>query len=293
MILWRVLTSAVAAVSCLSVTALQAQIRASEYASVVQTVDGTTMTVTYSRPQVRGRDSVFGGVVHWGEVWTPGANWSTTFTVDKDVTFAGHEVPAGSYSVWFEVQPGTWTVILDPNAKLYHTNPPDSSDAQIRFAVQPDAGGPTEMLTWAFTEVRASGAVLTFAWADATIPFPIRVQSSMTYTVDAAVAEPLLGEWQTVFGQDTVAFTLVYRDGHLVNEWHDDWAPDGGDPAAWEDWLVFLGEGMFIPVMVHNGEIYDVETDLVIEFTPLEGRATAFEMRATDDELIATGWRVR
>ena len=72
-----------------------AQIRRSERGSVSQTVDGTTITVEYSRPQVRGRDSLFGSVVPWGKVWT-GANWATTFTANRPVTVAGHPVTPGT-----------------------------------------------------------------------------------------------------------------------------------------------------------------------------------------------------
>ena len=55
-----------------------AQVRASEAASVSQTVDGTKITIEYSRPRGRARDSLFGKVVPWGEVWTAGANLATT-----------------------------------------------------------------------------------------------------------------------------------------------------------------------------------------------------------------------
>src|SRR5207244_13352769 len=44
-----------------------AQVRASEPASISQTVDGTKLTVTYSRPRARTRDSLFGKIVTWGE----------------------------------------------------------------------------------------------------------------------------------------------------------------------------------------------------------------------------------
>jgi hypothetical protein len=50
---------------------LSAQMRASERGAVSQTIDGTVITIDYSRPQVRGRDSLFGGVEKWGAVWTP------------------------------------------------------------------------------------------------------------------------------------------------------------------------------------------------------------------------------
>ena len=40
-----------------------AQIRASELATVSQTVDGTVIKLEYSRPRLRGRDTIFGGEV--------------------------------------------------------------------------------------------------------------------------------------------------------------------------------------------------------------------------------------
>lgn len=70
-----------------------AQIRGSELGVIAQTIDGTTISVEYSRPQARGRDPVFGGIVHWGELWTPGANWATTVEVSKDVRLNGHDLP--------------------------------------------------------------------------------------------------------------------------------------------------------------------------------------------------------
>ena len=73
----------IAALPCL-VSPAQSQIRASERGSITQTIDGTTITVDYARPRTRGRAAVFGGEVHWKEVWTPGANMATTLEVSKN-----------------------------------------------------------------------------------------------------------------------------------------------------------------------------------------------------------------
>ena len=115
-----------------------AQVRASELGTVGQTIDGTIIAIEYSRPRARGRDSLFGGVVHWGEHWTPGANWATTFEVNRDIELNGHPVAAGKYSVWMVVQPDEWVIYLDPEARAFHTDPPDSTDVQIRFVVVPE-----------------------------------------------------------------------------------------------------------------------------------------------------------
>src|SRR5206468_7050387 len=63
-----------------------AQIHASEHFTLTQKVSTTTITMEGDRPVARGR-KLFGpdGVVKWGEVWTPGANWATTMEVDRDV----------------------------------------------------------------------------------------------------------------------------------------------------------------------------------------------------------------
>jgi len=46
--------------------ALEAQIRASELGTVSQTIDGTVISVEYSRPRARGRASLFGTkAVRW------------------------------------------------------------------------------------------------------------------------------------------------------------------------------------------------------------------------------------
>ena len=72
-----------------SPSAAAAQIRASEIGTMSQIIDGTKITMEYSRPRARGRDQLFGHVVHWNEVWTPGANWATTFETNKNITLNG------------------------------------------------------------------------------------------------------------------------------------------------------------------------------------------------------------
>lgn len=128
--------------------ALDAQILASEKGSVAQTVDGTTITVTYSRPHARGRTGLFGSRVHWGEVWTPGANAATTLNVTQDVVLEGRPVPKGTYSVWIVVTRGPWEMVLDKDTTLFHTQGPKPRPGQIRFAASRQKRPFLEALTW-------------------------------------------------------------------------------------------------------------------------------------------------
>jgi Protein of unknown function (DUF2911) len=291
-----VLGAALALVAVLPLP-LDAQIRASERARVSQTVDGTTITVDYARPRARGRDPLFGGVVHWGEVWTPGANWATTLEVDKDITLAGHPVPAGVYSMWMTVEPGNWEVVLDPEAKLFHTTPPAASDEQIRFSVTPAEGEPVEALAFYFPEYAASGTELRMHWGTTYVAMEIGVEASQRMTVTDAEAAPILGEYRMTMifgapeGQDPPVVPYdVYRgeDGSMrvKTSFGPEWPP-GMELML----LPTPAEGIFIPGLLVDGEFTDTLTETFMEFLIENGRAVSFEFRGDDDTLYARGGR--
>lgn len=63
-----------------------------------------SVSLTYSRPSVRGR-VIFGtkeqgALQPYGAYWRLGANESTEITFNKDVTFNGHALKAGTYRVY-------------------------------------------------------------------------------------------------------------------------------------------------------------------------------------------------
>lgn len=155
-----------------------AQIRASERGSVSQEADGTTITIDYGRPSAKGR-ALFGGIVHWDALWTPGANWATTLKADKNVSIDGHALPAGTYSVWAIPRAARWTIVLAKTAQRFHTNPPPSDDEQLRFDVRPDSAAThVEMLTWTFPEVRADTIIARMQWGTMSVPLRIVVPGS-------------------------------------------------------------------------------------------------------------------
>jgi hypothetical protein len=161
--------------------AVTAQVRLSERATVSQTVDGTVITLDYARPRVRGRSPIFGRRVHWGEVWTPGANMATTLEVSRDVTIDGHAVPRGRYSLWLVVDESErWTLLLDTTWSRFHTARPPEDGGLVRFPVRAASGPVTEVLTFSFPDVTDTGAVLQFQWDDRVIRIPITVAPTLT-----------------------------------------------------------------------------------------------------------------
>jgi hypothetical protein len=277
----------------LAAVPLAAQVKASERASVSQTIDGTVITVEYSRPLARGRDSLFGGEVKWNEVWTPGANSATTLEVSKDLSLDGHAVAKGKYSVWLVVRNGQpWTMVLDPRHKLFHTVHPDSTAEQLRYDVTPESGPFTEVLTWSFPEVRLAGTTLTMAWGRVRIPLRLAVTPSYTLRVPPRAALPYVGtfdlHWVDSSGTDSTSypFTLTSRDGTLHGEWQKAPFPEAGAFA-----LIPIRERWFTIASLRDGVVYDVMNDLTFEFTVAAGRAGSFEMRDEKDQLIAVGQR--
>lgn len=281
----------IAALATLAVSSgASAQVRASERGSVSQTVDGTVITIDYGRPQARGREPLFGAVVPWGKTWTPGANWATTLDVNRDILVNGHKLAAGTYSVWLKVEPDAWTAIFDPQFRRFHLNPPEESAQQLRFAVQPETCMHSETLTWSFSETNATGTTLRLAWGTTAVAFDIGVHPSRPLTVPADIAQRYVGRYRLVqnapLPEKEVVFDITYENEHLVARWEE--APS---PQLAQTWLVHLGEGMFVPAELEDGELFDIVTDLVFEFTPLEGPVSRFEMRALGDQLWGRGRR--
>jgi len=272
------------------------QIRASERSRVSQVVDGTTITMDFARPRLRGRPVIFGGAVHWGEVWTPGANMATTLQTDHDIVLDGHPVPKGKYSVWMVVDSGPrWTMVLDTVWEQYHEDRPPARPGQIRWLVTPAVGGTTEVLTWDFPAITATGGVLRMAWADRTVMLPFTVPPSHPVTTDVAEATPLVGTYRVQWlnpdgtpaswGRNQVV-EITYEKGALMARWAPRlWGPDD------RTYLIRLAPGWFTPGFIEHGEVVDVFTEWVLEFDQADGPRGGFEVRGERDVLWAKASR--
>jgi hypothetical protein len=280
--------------SAAATSGANAQVRASERAVVSQTIDGTVFTIDYARPRVRGRNPIFGGVVHWGEVWTPGANWATTLEVTRDAQLEGHSLAKGKYSMWMVVQPNAWTLVLDPKWERYHTEAPDSAKGQIRIPVRPETGPFTETLSWTMPEVGGDGTKLVMQWDTQRVTLTAKVRPKHPITVARNVAEPYLGRYSFAWvDSDTtqkMTVDLYYEAGSLKSHWE----PDASFyPQMQNSILARIADDWYIPALVKNGELWEMAADMVFEFTMSGGRATGFEVRDDRDNAIARAVRLR
>lgn len=280
-----------AAVLVLSAAEASAQIRASEIASVSQMVDGTTLTVTYSRPAARGRE-IFGAVVPWDVIWTPGANWSTKLFADKEIRLAGTPVPAGTYSVWMTPRrEGPWTLTLDPRAELFHFQKPDSTDAQIHIAVEARKSDHTETLTWAFPAYSGDAALLAMRWTWAEVPLEIVVPPSRRAVIAPEDRALYVGSYPMSvmpgIGYPTEGeFRVFERDGRLraslpfpIHE---------GDELEFD--LVPAGEHRFNAGLYHGEQLFNIEMGVIFEFD-VEGEQAEVTMRGIEGTAFGHGKR--
>ncbi len=268
---------------------IRAQIRASELATVAQTIDGTRITIDYSRPRARGRKEIFGTQdVGWNEVWTPGANFTTTLETTSDVKLDGHAVPKGKYSVWLVVrQSGPWSFVLDPRPHLFHMRHPDSTATQIRFPVRAESAPFTEVLTWSFPDIRATGATLAMSWINTRVSVEVDVPPSLVVELPVAAAAPYLGRYtfEPMSREDSAKkkqdqVVVTYENGVLKGRF------DPNVPYMNTFALIRIGPDSFAPGIYEKGVIYEVlRPDMIFDFTRAGDRATAVELRDADDKL--------
>ena len=249
----RNLTVAALLVSSLPIAA-SAQNR-SEKASVMQEIAGVTVTIDYYRPVARGREKLFGGVVHWGETWTPGANWATTLDVSRDFTLNGRDVPKGKYSMWMvPAEQGDWTVFLNKTPKRFHTQRPKGTDEDIvRFTVAPQKGPHMEVLTFYFPLVTKEGATLHMQWGETVIPLALAIGKLPTIAWSAEQRASLIGEYLMETkqpGMDATPprkFIVFEKNGEIFGRFDP-------NPNGMEVQFVPIGSHELTGTMVMNGQ---------------------------------------
>jgi len=279
------------------VPAAAAQGKLSEPATVAQTVDGTTITVAYSRPVARGRDSLFGPVVRFGDPWTPGANWATTIDVDHDVTVEGQPLPKGKYTLWLTPQaaPAAWTLSFSRVAKRFHTRPPGAADEQLHVSVKPEQGMHMEALLWYMPVVRPDGVTLRMHWGTTMIPVRIGVELPRLVALPADELPMYVGTYRvhmTPTGRP--AFDADFTVHEVGDALHISSKPE--DVLDEDLLMVPVSDGRFhvayAEVGTFNGRPY-TEPGMIFSFHMADGRARSFEMYGYDDTVIGRGELVK
>jgi len=87
------------------------------------------VSVYYNRPYKKGRQ-IFGKLVPFGKTWRTGANETTTFTTNQDLTIGGSLLKAGKYSLWTVPNQDSWKVIFNSEIPAWGISPGSGDAAQ-------------------------------------------------------------------------------------------------------------------------------------------------------------------
>jgi hypothetical protein len=197
--------------------------RPSQKASVMQTIGVTDVTITYSRPGVKGR-TIWGdppsgaaagtatlddartrakdaAIVPYGHVWRTGANEATTFQTTDDVLINGQPLKAGTYSLHTIPGRDEWTIIFNADPGQWGSFTYDDKKDVLRVKARPQAAPDTqEWLLYTFDPVGDTSARVNIRWEKLTVPFTVEVKDVAALTLvkaRAAVASAKPDDWQT------------------------------------------------------------------------------------------------
>jgi hypothetical protein len=174
--------------------------RPSQKASVMQTIGVTDVTITYSRPGVKGR-KIWGDapasaegasgtatlddarsrpkdapIVPYGHVWRSGANEATTFSVTDDVLINGQKLAAGTYSLHTIPGREEWTIIFNNDAGQWGSFTYDEKKDALRIKVKPQlVADNQEWLLYSIPEVTPTSARVVLRWEKIAVPFTVEV----------------------------------------------------------------------------------------------------------------------
>jgi Protein of unknown function (DUF2911) len=198
--------------------------RPSQKASVMQRIGVTDVTITYSRPGVKGR-AIWGDplpeqkaqgeatldnqnerpkgapIVPWGHIWRAGANEATQFVVTDDVLINGQKLAAGSYSLHTIPTKDEWTIVFNGTANQWGSFSYDPAKDTLRVKVKPEwLQTNQEWLSYSFDPVTDDSAQVNIRWEKISVPFTVKVPDvkALTLTkVKAAVAGAKADDWRT------------------------------------------------------------------------------------------------
>ncbi|MEP7076643.1 MAG: DUF2911 domain-containing protein [Acidobacteriota bacterium] len=213
-----------------AVTAASAQLRLprpSQDASVKQTVGVTDITITYSRPAIKGR-TIFADapasmaarakgeatldnqndrqkgepIVPYGHVWRTGANEATQFVITDDVTINGQKLVAGSYSLHTIPGKDEWTIVFNGTANQWGSFSYDPAKDTLRVKAKPAWVNESQEFMSFFIEPAGDNAAnVNIRWDKVSVPFTVAVDVPATTLSKArvAVASAKPDDWRTPF----------------------------------------------------------------------------------------------
>ncbi len=147
------------------------------------------ITLTYSRPNMKGR-KIFGALEPYDKVWRTGANSATVIKFSDDVIIEGKNIPAGEYGLFTIPNKKEWTVILSKTSKTWGAYTYNEADDFARFKIRPITMKESmETFTIQFANVKPTSTQLNLMWENTRISINLAtsVDAQVMTSIDAAM----------------------------------------------------------------------------------------------------------
>jgi Protein of unknown function (DUF2911) len=166
--------------------------------TVTQTIGVTDVSVSYSRPLVKGR-KIWGELVPFDKPWRTGANQATTVTFGDDVMVEGKKLAAGTYSLVTIPGKDEWTVVFNLDTALWFRTDYNPGLDVLRVKVKPVPAELRESFEIGFQNVGPDSARLVLAWEKLAVPISLQVDTKGRAVAKAreAVAKAKIDDWET------------------------------------------------------------------------------------------------
>ncbi len=149
--------------------------RVSPHETVSVDLGGKTVTITYGRPYLKGRQA--SKVEPYGKVWRLGADEATKITVSAPTKIgASLELAPGSYSLFAITGPEKWTLIVNKVADQWgafsYQESQDLGRVDLPVSKPPS---PVEEFTISLAKQSADTATLSMAWENDSVSTTLKL----------------------------------------------------------------------------------------------------------------------
>lgn len=200
-----------------------------------QTVGLTNISVSYSRPSVKGR-TIFGELVPFNEIWRTGANQNTVVSFSDAVVINGQKVPAGDYALYTKPNQGEWDVYLYADTKNWGT-PKTWEDSKVVMTTKVKSQStamPIELLTIIVNSTSDNDGEIMLLWENTmiSIPFDVPTEEKAMASIKKTLASD-----EVTAGDYNSAASYYYsadKDINKAKQWIDKAVEMTKDnPAFW------------------------------------------------------------
>lgn len=187
--------------------------------SIKQEFGLSTIELSYSRPNMKGR-KIFGDLVPFNnQVWRTGANGATTLTFGDEVIIGGTKIPAGKYGLLTIPSASEWTIIITKQTDVTSPAAYDQTKDVVRLKAKPQQMPMTiETFTIMFNDVMPASIALGMMWDKTYVEFPITadIDSKVMAQIDNAMNKD-----NKPYFQAAMYYMDNGKDLNKANEWFD------------------------------------------------------------------------